>query len=151
MRPALKYALLGCALCALLAGALAGGAFALGYLTVGKPSPEIETVKTDARKFLDQAAAGETDAAFAHFSPTFKEKLPREKLADMVEKDHDFFEVTDARFDHSSIHNEIYTIRGSVTGRTGKRHQALFRYQRVDGAFKLVAFTIGDEPIGDRD
>jgi hypothetical protein len=145
----LIYVFLGCVGCLgvmALGVALLIGAGIFGVTAIMKAA---EPAKADARKFLSEAAAGDVDAAHAHFSEALKKKKPKEALKADVEQSPDLFNAADSTFNHVSIVNGITSIKGSVTSKGGKVYSALFRYADEGKKPVMVEFILRDGPIAD--
>ena len=144
----LIWVILGCFGCAGVAALLFFGVLGAGIFGIVKAA---EPYKVDARQFLSQAGSGDVDGAYGHFSEPLKQKISKADLKAMVEANPDLFQVTDSTFNNVSFVNSVCKISGTVTGKSGKTHHALFRYVTENNAHKMVEFSLRDTPHGEGD
>lgn len=144
----LMWVILGCLGCA---GISVVGVFALGGLGVYGIMQMAEPQRVDARQFLAQAAAGDIDGAYAHFSDELK--LVRDKAAFKaeVEGNKELFDAKDSTFNFVKIENGVTQITGSITGKNGKVYGARFRYIAQNGGLRMIKYQISPTPIGEHD
>jgi hypothetical protein len=139
-----KWAIAGCCGCLLLAAllflALGGGAFFVAWKAT-------EPAKAEARAFLEKAGAGDVEGAHRHFSEPLKAELDLPKFKAMVEANPDLFKAADTTFTSFSYRNAVVNLRGTVTSKTGKVRNCLFRLVREGETWRLFEFRITDDPI----
>lgn len=137
----LTWLLLGCGGCfvalILFFAVVGGGAFlAAEKLT--------EPAKTEAKAFLQEAAAGEADRAYAHFSDELKKVQDLETFKKLVAEHKDVFALSDPSFNRMEYKDGQVVLEGTATNAKQESKAVSFKLIEQGGKWKLLAYHLAE-------
>jgi hypothetical protein len=97
------------------------------------------------RAQLSEIKSGQTDAAYARLSNSYREVVSREAFAGFVLRHPSLKDNADSTFLSRSIHNDRAELGGYLVAAGGAREEALYRLEREDGAWKVTAMEVANE------
>jgi hypothetical protein len=142
----LKWILGGCCSCLLL------GSILFAVFTVfgaQKVMEAIETYKTEARAFLEEAAVDPEAAYASRFSAPLKAEQSLEEFKAGVTGNPDLFTVQDISINSVNNVNGRVRIKGTITSKSGAIRNCAFVFIEEDGARRLIGYRITSDPIPD--
>jgi hypothetical protein len=94
---------------------------------------------------LREVKAGQTEAAYARLSTSYREVVSREAFAGFVLRHPALKDNADSTFLSRSIQNDRAELEGFLTGSGGEREQVRYRLEKEGGDWKVTAMEVASE------
>jgi len=94
---------------------------------------------------LHEIKAGQTDAAYARLSGSYREVVSREAFSGFVLRHPALKDNADSTFLSRSIHNDRAELEGFLTATGGEREPVRFRLEKEGGGWKIASLEVANE------
>lgn len=142
----LKWILGGCCSCLLLGAILFAVFTAMG---AKKIMEAIETYKSEARAFLEEAAVNPDSAYANRFSAPLKAAQSLDEFKAGIASQPDLFTVQDMSINSVNNVNGQVRIKGTITSKSGAVRNCSFTFIEEGGVRRLLGYQVSSEPIPD--